>query len=87
MLFQGFSPDLLPVVVRGVPSMHVCLMYIPELLNMPEMDKQVFAIDLASHLSLQYAMPKSFSTAKLCINILTTLLGGELIEEYLQVGD
>lgn len=76
VLFQGFSPDLLSVVVRGVPSMHVCLLYIPELLNMPEMEKQIFAIDLASHLSLQYAMPKSYSTAKLCINILTVLLGG-----------
>lgn len=77
VLFQGFSPDLLSIVVRGVPSMHVCLLYIPELLNMPEMDKQIFAIDLASHLAMQYAMPKSYNTAKLCINILTTLLGGE----------
>lgn len=77
VLFQGFSPELLSVVVRGVPSMHVCLLYIPELLNMPEMEKQIFAIDLASHLAMQYAMPKSYNTAKLCINILTTLLGGE----------
>lgn len=73
--FQGYSRDLLAVTVRGVPSMHICLDFLPELLSMPELDKQIFAIDLASHLSLQYAMPKSLSVAKLCINTLTTLLG------------
>jgi integrator complex subunit 2 len=55
--------------------MHICLDFIPELLNQPEMDKQIFAIDLSSHLSLQYAFPKGLSIAKLCINTLLTLLG------------
>ncbi|XP_059612357.1 integrator complex subunit 2 [Phlebotomus argentipes] len=75
VMFQGFHRDLLSVVVKGIPSMHVCLHYIPELLNMPEMEKQIFAIDLASHLSIQYSLPKSLSIAKLCINTLSTLLG------------
>jgi integrator complex subunit 2 len=73
--FQGYSRDLLSLTVRGIPSMHICLDFIPELLSMPEMDKQIFAIDLSSHLSLQYAFPKSLSVAKLCMNTLTTLLG------------
>jgi integrator complex subunit 2 len=73
--FQGYPRELLSMTVRGIPSMHICLDFIPELLSMPEMDKQVFAIDLSSHLSLQYAFPKSLSVAKLCINTLTTLLG------------
>ncbi|XP_055614252.1 integrator complex subunit 2, partial [Uranotaenia lowii] len=73
--FQGYPRELLPITVRGIPSMHICLDFIPELLNMAEMDKQIFAIDLASHLSLQYALPKSLSIAKLCLNTLTTLLG------------
>lgn len=73
--FQGYPRALLSMTVRGIPSMHICLDFIPELLSMPEMDKQIFAIDLSSHLSLQYAFPKSMSVAKLCINTLTTLLG------------
>uniref|UniRef100_U5ETJ7 Integrator complex subunit 2 n=1 Tax=Corethrella appendiculata TaxID=1370023 RepID=U5ETJ7_9DIPT len=73
--FQGYPRELLSMTVRGIPSMHICLDFIPELLSMAEMEKQIFAIDLASHLSLQYALPKSLSIAKLCINTLTTLLG------------
>lgn len=73
--FQGYSRKLLSMTVRGIPSMHICLDFIPELLGMPEIDKQVFAIDLTSHLSLQYALPKSMRVAKLCINTLSTLLG------------
>ena len=75
--FQGYPRELLAMTVRGIPSMHICLDFIPELLSMAEMEKQIFAIDLASHLSLQYALPKSLSIAKLCINTLTTLLGGK----------
>lgn len=73
--FQGYSHDLLTMTVRGIPSMHICMDFIPELLGMQEMSKQIFAIDLTSHLSLQYAFPKSLSLAKLCINSLSTLLG------------
>uniref|UniRef100_A0A182Q203 Integrator complex subunit 2 n=1 Tax=Anopheles farauti TaxID=69004 RepID=A0A182Q203_9DIPT len=73
--FQCYPRELLAMTVRGIPSMHICLDFIPELLSMAEMEKQIFAIDLASHLSLQYALPKSLSIAKLCINTLTTLLG------------
>ena len=37
---------------------------------------QMFAVDLVSHLSLQYALPKSLSVARLAISTLTTLLTG-----------
>lgn len=73
--FQGYPRELLPMTVRGIPSMHICMDFVPELLNMVEMDKQIFAIDLTSYLSLQYSLPKSLSVAKLCINTLSTLLG------------
>lgn len=73
--FQGYPRELLEMTVRGIPSMHICLDFIPELLSMSEMDKQIFAIDLSSHLSLQYALPKSLSAAKLCVNTVSTLLG------------
>lgn len=56
--------------------MHICMDFAPELLRQSDLDKQAFAVDLISHLSIQYALPKSFSTARLAINVLSTLLSG-----------
>ncbi|CAH0382391.1 unnamed protein product [Bemisia tabaci] len=72
--FQGYPCDLLPVSVPGIPSMHICLDFIPELLSQPSLDKQIFAVDLISYLSIQYALPKSMSVARLAVNTLSTLL-------------
>ncbi|KAG7188387.1 hypothetical protein KM043_008039 [Ampulex compressa] len=73
--FQGYPRELLPITVSGIPSMHICLDWIPELLSQPEPERQVFAVDLASHLAIQYALPKALSVSRLAINTLITLLG------------
>ncbi|EFN80684.1 Integrator complex subunit 2 [Harpegnathos saltator] len=73
--FQGYPRQLLQITVPGIPSMHICLDWIPELLSQPEPEKQVFAVDLASHLAIQYALPKTLSVCRLAINTLITLLG------------
>ena len=39
--FQGYDSGLLNLVVSKIPSMHICLDFIPELLNQPDLDKQV----------------------------------------------
>ena len=60
--------------------MHICLDFLPELLAQPiigDLAKQLFAVDLISHLCLQYALPKSFNVARLAVNTLSTLLSGE----------
>ncbi|XP_052756874.1 integrator complex subunit 2 [Galleria mellonella] len=72
--FQGYPRELLSVTVQGIPSMHICLDFIPELLSQASLEKQIFAVDLVSHLSIQYALPKAMSIARLCINTLSTLL-------------
>lgn len=72
--FQGYPRELLPVTVQGIPSMHICLDFIPELLSQASLEKQVFAIDLVSHVSIQYALPKAMSIARLCVNTLSVLL-------------
>lgn len=72
---QGYPRELLPITVTGIPSMHICLDWIPELLSQPEPEKQIFAVDLASHLAIQYALPKALSVSRLAINTLITLLG------------
>ena len=40
VMLQGYPSELLPVTVAGIPSMHICLDFIPELLSQPSMDKQ-----------------------------------------------
>ncbi|XP_045510921.1 integrator complex subunit 2 [Colias croceus] len=72
--FQGYPKELLPITVQGIPSMHICLDFIPELLSQASLEKQIFAVDLVSHLSIQYALPKAMSIARLCVNTLSTLL-------------
>ncbi|XP_039205926.1 integrator complex subunit 2 [Crotalus tigris] len=75
--FQGYPCELLPLTVAGIPSMHICLDFIPELIAQPELEKQIFAIQLLSHLCIQYALPKSLSVARLAINVMGTLLTGK----------
>ena len=66
------------VLAAGVPSMHICLDFVPELLQQSQTEKQLFGIELAAQLSLQYPLPKSLSIARLCINVLATQLTGKI---------
>ena len=43
--FQGYPSELLPLVVSAIPSMHICLDFIPELLGQPDLQKQVIIKD------------------------------------------
>ncbi|KXJ29444.1 Integrator complex subunit 2 [Exaiptasia diaphana] len=72
--FQGYPAELLPVTVAGVPSMHICLAFIPELVNQPHIEKQLFAIQLASHLALKYPLPKAMGVAKYIFSRMSSLL-------------
>ena len=39
--------ELVPMTVVGVPSMHICLDFAPELLSQPSLDKQVSNLDIS----------------------------------------
>lgn len=78
-LLQGYPRELLPVTCVGIPSMHICLDFIAELLSQPDFQKQIFAIDLISNISQQYPLPKSLSLARLAINTMYTFLSGKMI--------
>ena len=85
--FQGYSPELLPVTVDGVPSMRtyfpssppssfrtlrltfaspllsrtdICLEFVPELLAQPQVEKQIFAIQLAGYLIEKYPLTRRY---------------------------
>ncbi|EFA05171.1 integrator complex subunit 2 [Tribolium castaneum] len=73
--FQGYPSELIEVMVKGVPSMHICLDFLQELMQQPSLDKQIFAIQLLSHLCIQYALPKSLNLCVAALNLLYALLG------------
>lgn len=77
-LFQGYPPELLPVTVIGIPSMHICVDFIAELISQPSLEKQEFAVNLISHLALQYALPHSMMVARLALNTFSSLLTGNI---------
>ncbi|XP_017787146.1 PREDICTED: integrator complex subunit 2 [Nicrophorus vespilloides] len=73
--FQGYPAELLEVTVKGVPSMHICSDFLQELLQQPSLKKQVFSIQLLSHLCVQYSLPKSLNLCVIALNRLYALLG------------
>nr|XP_002124952.1 integrator complex subunit 2 [Ciona intestinalis] len=71
--FQGYNRKMVGVLVAGVPSMHICLDFVPELLQQSNPSQQLFGLELASQLCCHYALPKSLSIARLCVNVISTL--------------
>ncbi|KAL6077611.1 Integrator complex subunit 2 [Balamuthia mandrillaris] len=71
--FQGYRVDLLPITVLGIPSMHVCLEFLPELLSQPQVEKQIFGVHLAAHLIEKYPLPKSLEVARMVLHKLRTV--------------
>ena len=58
--WQTYPLALIPMAVQGIPSLHICLEFIPELLQQPQDYKQVFACLLAATLAVQYPVPNRF---------------------------
>ena len=65
--------------------MHICLDFLLELMQQPSLNKQVFAIQLLSHLSLQYALPKSLNLCVTALNLLYALLESKLIRHKISL--
>lgn len=62
MHLQTYHPQLIPIVVSGVSSMHVCLDYLPELLGQAQLSKQVFGMILGTRLIRKYPIAKRYCT-------------------------
>ena len=71
--FQGYPLNAQQYLVSGVPSMHICLSFIPELLRITNTTSRLFGINLLSHLAKQYSMPKTLDLCRLAIRIGLTL--------------
>lgn len=62
-----YPPEIIPVLVLGVPSMHVCGDFLGELLEHPALEKQVFAVQVLGSLGKRYAIPKMLGVARLVL--------------------
>ena len=65
--FQNYSPKLIEVFVMGIPSMHVCIDFLGELMVQPLLEQQVFAVLLAGHLATRYPIPKMLAAARVTL--------------------
>lgn len=52
--FQGYPSQLLPLLVSGVPSMHIATDFLPELLAQPQLEKQVIIFDSQNKLVVKF---------------------------------
>jgi integrator complex subunit 2 len=78
--FQTYAPGLLRITVPGIPSMHTCADFVPELVARPEPAHRVFGMHLAAALCMQYPVPKTLDAACAAINAAATLPPAALAE-------
>ncbi|KAI9193267.1 integrator complex subunit 2-domain-containing protein [Polychytrium aggregatum] len=57
--FQGYRIELIKDTVKNIPSMHVCLDFVTELLKQPDEYHQSFGIHLMAQLAATYPIAKS----------------------------
>lgn len=68
--YQGYSSALIPLLVHGVPSLHVAFGFLPDLLQHPQRSKQLFAVQLTAHLCAKYPVPRGLAVARQAVEVL-----------------
>lgn len=68
--FQGYPPEVIPVLIKNVPSLHVCVEFIPELLQRPEPFRRLFACELFSYLVRAYPFARTHTVALSLLDLL-----------------
>eukprot|EP00041_Stephanoeca_diplocostata_P002833 m.29928 g.29928 ORF g.29928 m.29928 type:complete len:1150 (+) comp13800_c0_seq5:137-3586(+) len=76
--FQGYDWDIIPIMVRGVPSMHICLDFLPELLKNPHATHQVFAILIGGALAKRYTIAKMLEVARAIVGKANEMCNSDL---------
>ncbi|OUM70549.1 hypothetical protein PIROE2DRAFT_1060, partial [Piromyces sp. E2] len=56
--FQTYAVDIIPDMVKYVPSMHVCFDFIPELLSIINIESQIFGIHLSGYVFMKYPVAR-----------------------------
>ena len=66
------------MLVKGVPSMHICIGFLPELFKIATLEQRIFGIRLLGHLAHQYSIPRTLEICKLALHIGLTLSQGKM---------
>ena len=66
--YQGYMPDAVPVLVQHVPSMHVCIDFLPALVQSDKPSRRIWAVYIASFLLQKYATPRALEISKMIIH-------------------
>ncbi|CAF3462153.1 unnamed protein product [Rotaria socialis] len=72
--FQGYPSDQIKPLIYSVPSMHICLDFIPQMLASSELDTQIFGFELLTDLSSFYPIRTALLVVKLALQVYATLL-------------
>lgn len=65
---KGYDHGLIEITSQGIPSIHICFDFIPELLAQPQIEKQIFAVKLAGYIAMKYPIAKSLEVCKFIIS-------------------
>uniref|UniRef100_A0A668TU06 Integrator complex subunit 2 n=1 Tax=Oreochromis aureus TaxID=47969 RepID=A0A668TU06_OREAU len=71
--FQGYPQALLPLTVAGIPSIHICLDFIPELLAQPQLEKQLCSLVARLAISVMGTLLTVLTRAKRFLFFMPTL--------------
>ncbi|XP_003370764.1 putative phagocyte signaling-impaired protein [Trichinella spiralis] len=71
---KGYSTKLISIIVRNVPSMHVCFDWIKQLITMSDLQIKIFSVELLSHLCVEHPIEKAYRCAEFLLNVLYTML-------------
>jgi len=83
--FQMYPIRLIAVMVKEVPSMHICLDFIPELLAQADIRRRVFGVALLAELAGQYRIPLVYAQGQLIVDVLHSLLTETAIDQAMEL--
>ena len=75
--FQGYPHAILPLVVAAVPSMHVCIDFLEELMARDELEKKIFGVRVSGALAQRYRIPKMLEVCRAVIGLMVDMTSCE----------
>uniref|UniRef100_A0A915CV41 Uncharacterized protein n=1 Tax=Ditylenchus dipsaci TaxID=166011 RepID=A0A915CV41_9BILA len=81
--YNTYPLRLIPVMVKGVPSAHVVINFIGDIMASANIRRRVFGVHLMAELVQQYKIPMAFAGVELISDVLDTLLSCTASDEIL----
>ncbi|KAF7631029.1 hypothetical protein Mgra_00008736 [Meloidogyne graminicola] len=81
--FNMYPVRLIPLIVKRVPSAHVLINSINELLTGGNLERRIFTIVLMTELLEKYKIPSAFAALTLISDLLDSLISNNVNEEFI----